>query len=277
MSSPEAIVHDLTPLERHRMLVDEAVAQLTHKCRKYPGLKLRPDACEKRKSKRQKIFRDKSYPIFDGCSGCPGPVPIEEDAPKPEPKPIPPSKTRKRRQHPTVCTECGRTPEQVHFYPSNPYQCAVCLRARDRARTARQKSWTPIEEEPQPMTQNAAEQPQDPQEISPIEAQPVMASYHCEIHGDHNGRMFGKQHSSVCPQCHSARMSQRMKEVRAREVKTEPPSTTAITLPDWIADWAQEQCAQHGISGKEFAVGLIGEHIPADWLKNWLIKRAKEA
>lgn len=280
MSSPDP-VHELTAAERHRMTVDEAVAQLTHKCRKYPGLKLKPEACEKRQSKRQKIFRGKTYPIFDGCSDCQGPVPIgAPDEPASEPKPIQPSKTRKKRLKPTVCSECGRGPEQVHFYPSNPYQCAVCLRARDRARTAATKSWTPIEEISHSVKE-APEELRDEQQTVEREAIPAGISmrYACEIHGQHDGRMFGKQHSSVCPKCHSLRMSEKMREVRSRENSRPAAGPPAeITLPDWITAWAEEQGAEQGIPGKEIVVGLIGKSIPSDWLKNWLIRQAtKEA
>lgn len=280
MSSPDP-VHELTAAERHRMTVDEAVAQLTHKCRRYPGLKLKPEACEKRQSKRQKIFRGKSYPIFDGCSDCPGPVPIgAPDEPASEPKPVTPSKTRKKRLKPTVCSECGRGPGQVHFYPSNPYQCAVCLRARDRARTAAAKSWTPIEEDSHPVKEAPEELPDEQQTVEREAIPAISMRYTCDAHGPHNGRMFGKQHSRICPKCHSLKMSEKMREIHSRE-KARPNAAplAEITLPDWITAWAEEQGAEQGIHGKEIVIGLIGKLISSDWLKSWLINQSinKEA
>lgn len=110
-------------------------------------------------------------------------------------------------------------------------------------------------------------------------AEEEKAKYQCEIHGPHTGRMFGKQHSSVCPKCHSLKMSEKMREIRSRE-KARPDAAplAEITLPDWITAWAEEQGAEQGIPGKEIVVGLIGKSIPSDWLKNWLIRQAtKEA
>lgn len=264
MSSPEDAMA-LTPAERNRIEIEDAVSLLTHHCRKHPTLRLRPEACELRKSKRQKIKGKHSYPIFEQCQDCPGPIQIHQGKEK---------KVLEQR-----CRKCGRGASEVRFYPSRPSTCVPCIRERNHDRKAAQpQTWSPIVEEP--VKSEATEEVPveevlvEPEIVDPKDAEelPEETPYHCEIHGPHGGRKFGLSHSVICPKCHSEQMSKKMKLVNRKGPGMEHAPADPIVLPQWIGDWAAEQASKKGISARELVFGLVGEQIPSEWLKKWLLK-----
>lgn len=258
--------------ERNALTIEEAVRALTHRCRFYPTLKLRPQACIVRKSQRQKIFNGKSYSIFWQCADCPGPLPLEN-----EPAPLEPREEKtcmKKREYgqPSTCRTCGLSPgftrengTDVRFYPSRPDECVACIKKKQAARKGlEQKGWSPV-------VPNGiqVEPPPDP----PVEVE--RWKYDCPEHGPHNGRIIGHQHSKVCPECFRRRMSVKMKQVREDERKNRGNGNPE-KLPGWVFAWCDEQAAQHGISPLEYLIGLVGEKIPAEWFKEWLMKGASQ-
>lgn len=254
--------------------VEEALGKLTHQCIKYPALKLLPQACAKRRATKQRIAHGKSYPIFDGCKDCPGPIPIDGEIDTPSVEPAPKPASRKKKMAPTVCKVCGKGQNETRWYSSNPNVCAECLYDRERQRKLNaRKTYSEIKE-----TENMKREDPPPAEE---QSQPVAAeippevipeTYVCEVHGLHAGRMFGKQKTSICPKCHREKMSVKMKSVKAGERQENGASGQQIVLPQWIGDWAEERAAAQGIPGRELIIGMIGEQIPNEWLKAWLIK-----
>lgn len=256
--------------ERNALTMDEALRSLTHRCRFYPTLKLRPQACAKRKSQRQKIFNGKSYSIFWQCADCQGPLPLEN-----EPAPLEPREEKtcmKKREYdqPSTCRTCGLSVgfvredgSYVRFYPSRPDECIVCIKKKQAARKGQeQKGWKPIVNEP-----HVEEAP-----APPVEAQSFR--YHCAEHGPHNGRLIGRSFSKVCPECHRAKMSAIMKRIRAAQPVQENGKNK--DLPDWVLAWCSEQGRKHNISPLQYLVGLVGEQVPAEWFKAWLTKGASQ-
>ena len=258
----------LSPSERNALAIEEAVAGLTHQCRFRPKLKLMPGACELRKSKRQKIVNGKSYASFWECTDCPGPVPIESKEP---PRMEDEQEMRKPKYDaPSTCRTCGLSPgfvredgTDVRFYPSRPDECIACIKKRQAARKGQeQKGWKPIVNEPQ-----IEESP-----APPVEEQRFR--YHCPEHGPHNGRVIGRNPSTVCPECHRAKKSAIMKRIRAAQPIQENGKNK--DLPDWVLAWCSEQGRKHNVSPLQYLVGLVGEQIPAEWFKEWLTKGASQ-
>ena len=251
-----------TAREVHAANVQEALQQLTHWCRVYPNLKLMPRVCELRKFMRHKHSGGKSYPIYEACKDCPGPVPIDGSSQAEIEEHTVETKSFRRERHPKVCKRCGRTPEETKFYPSRPERCVECILAVKAAKKAGDpKMHEPIVEPP-------AEPQADVQE----------APYHCEIHGPHHGRMFGRSQSALCPECYALRFKARMQEVRGGKHAEDSNGSGEMTVPQWIADWAREQGKEKGIAAVDLIVGMLASQIPGDWLKTWLIRQAtKEA
>jgi hypothetical protein len=276
---------DQAKRDKVRAAIDEAVGRLSHRCRMYPSLKLRPAVCAKRKAMKQKIAHGRYSPIYEACKDCQGPVPlILEDGPESDSGTEVPARSsvsrRKKKLDPTTCNICGKPTEETQFYPSNPHTCIQCLNERERrCKLSARKTW---KEEPEPMEPATAVEspPPDPEtealKDSTTESVVQELPYTCEIHGPHAGRMFGRSHSKLCPACYREKASILMKEVRARGT-THPQSNgrKEIILPDWVSAWAEEQAAGKGIPGREFVIGIIGERIPAEWIKQHLLT-AKE-
>jgi hypothetical protein len=261
----------LSAQEQHRISLEQALATLTHRCRFQAGLKLKPEHCAKRKSIKQKIAHGREYPIYSQCGDCQGPIPLGEPQAVIDKIPtitLPPPKASKRHERPkkysppSKCKQCGKEPsDEVRFYPSRPDVCIPCILSKAAARRAQSpKKWSPIVEE-------TSESPTEVLPMPPTQPEPQALPYTCEVHGPHKGRLFGTAHSKLCPTCHAERMSIKMKESKGN-------GNGSITLPDWVSAWAEEQGAQQGIPGREFILGFIGEKIPSEWLKDWLIKRA---
>lgn len=257
--------------------IEEALGKLTHQCRKNPTLKLRPEVCSKRKATKQKIAGGKSYQIFSFCADCPGPIPIPGEE-VPAQNVSKPSKIKKKLS-PTACNLCGRTEPEARFYPSNPHTCAKCLYERERQRRLSiRKTYEevpeimePAIEEPPPETAVAEQKSQVETGPPTVEPEVIPETYECKIHGLHSGRMFGRQHSKICPKCYFEKASAKMKAVRARERNSDPSKLDGVTLPGWIVAWADEQGVEKGVPGRELIIGMIGERIPAEWIKQYFL------
>lgn len=247
-----------TPEEKHNaMTIEEAVAGLNHRCRFRPGLKLSLRACELRKSKKQRIADGKSYSSFWECKDCDGPVPIESKEP---PRREDTQEMRKTKYDgPSTCRTCGLSVgftredgSDVRFYPSRPDECIRCIKAKQEARkNPKQPSWSPIVEEPT----EAVEETE--------------FKYDCPVHGPHNGRRFGRAYSQLCPTCF------REKQYGNGKIKQPPveqPRDRSMEIPAWVRDWCREQSTEKGIPPTEYLVGLVGEKVPAEWFKEWLMK-----
>lgn len=290
--------------ESNRQAIEEALSTLTHQCRSRPGLKLRPESCEVRKSKKQKISDGKSYDIFWECRECPGPVPRGGEV-QPETKPKEAKggkkrgsaslKAKRKRESPGPCNVCGKGPDEVKFYPSQKTRCIECMKAAKRSKTrpdvrTAEESSTRIESKEEALSVTAAAKDQNPIEAWPdgltapgsghpdskreseVEFRLEPPRFFCEIHGPHSGRMFGLSHSKLCPRCHAEKMSLKMKSHHQPTTMTSADAGS-MTVPRWIAEWCAEQAASHGVSPREYLIGQLAREVPSDWIKEWLVKK----
>jgi hypothetical protein len=310
-----------SPAERNRLNIEEALASLTHRCRFLPGLRLKPEHCELRKSRKQKIANQKDYSVFRECSQCPGPVPwsgaenrVRNDpsgrAEKPsEPKPSAESaRPSRRKRTPERCNRCGKGPEETRFYSSRPERCAACIEelAKERKEEERSRSRQAasavekvvlcpedgaVENVPtetgcgleyalmnwkeEPLSVDKAMQELESSHQTPPEpsqgAEGEAPLYFCATHGLHSGRVFGRFHSKICPQCHRERMSTRMKEASKSSNKPESKET-APALPAWVSAWCAQKAAEEGIGREDYLIRLVAAEIPPEWAKEWLVK-----
>lgn len=112
----------------------------THVCRRKPGLRLSPQACEKRRGmKSTRNWNLNSDPFWE-CVDCEGPVPKADAgalmvAPKPPPPPAPDRDLNLR-----TCKRCGRTSREVRFYAADKSRCAECHAAQKRDRSKKDKT-----------------------------------------------------------------------------------------------------------------------------------------
>lgn len=281
------------------MTIEEALDTLTHRCRFRPALKLRPNACDARRAKKQKIADEKSFSTYWECAQCEGPVPREpEDGDRPESmtadsgkstvarRGAKPSRERKPGKKaggkgPTLdsksvgpCNLCGKGPEETDFYPSRPERCISCIKKRKKEL----RHGGPVgkrEEEPLSVTAVQVEHPMDARPMtSPESGHPDRGAessghlYLCENHGPHSGRIFGRAHSKTCPSCYREKMKAQLEASR----KTKTSETPGGDIPQWIADWCAEQAVLHQVSPREYLIGQIAREIPADWLKEWMVR-----
>ena len=245
--------------------VDEAArAMLTHRCRYRPGLKLRPEHCDSYRG-------GKDNPTVAGLSSdallchqwqCPGPVPIDyatstegtcdikKQAEAPVAEKVVTQKNGnkqvvqvKRLKGDATCRVCGRKNGDTEFYPTRPDTCIGCIKQKNKDRRAGAVA--------------IAERLLEKQ---------TAHKYVCAKHGPHNGRMIGKVHNDICPECF------RLNLVAALKNKRDGITRNSITLPEWMVAWAVEHGAMLGLNANEFVLDKLAPLVEAEWLKEWVLK-----
>jgi hypothetical protein len=273
------------------MTTDEAVqVMLTHRCRFRPGLKLRPEHCERYRKKGDKSDLRGGYSMGSLCHEwqCEGPVILEAnrdngDSAKEEGSIMPPR--RKRKLEPTACRTCGlalgfvrEDGTDVRFYPSRPDECTRCIVERNNRNRENKKGgeMSAVTSATEAALAEMDRYP-DPPDESPVIHEEEEHKFICALHGPHSGRTFGKQFSTVCPKCHTEKMSRVMKAARARKkYGVDANGMSALVLPDWVSAWIAEQAESHGTSPISQLLDLIVPHIPGEWLRDWMIRRSVE-